>query len=130
MLPKINLLESVFTAAAIAFVFSKDEDVKGYASRTLSYYSIAPIVDIDTDELIRDFIYFLNLTEETRLVDIDDDYSVTLTGAEAFNDLLNEVALNFPFEVIPLNERIAGAHGWDSDELKSFVRSSSPRGLL
>lgn len=130
MLPKIDLFQVTLRAAAITWVFSQDEDRKGYAARTLSFYVLAPLVEVIRSELMRDLMYFLGTTEVTRLADVDDIHfnSVSLTGEEAFIDLINEVAPDFPFEQISLRGRIIQAIGVDEEEVSYLLLA--PEGPL
>lgn len=108
MLPKLFLHYECLTVAAVAYVFSSQDEVRGYAFRTLAFYYLSPLVEISSQEFVRDMEFFQSHGEEETSLTSDDFERVgTSPETEAFNDLLNEVKCNFPFETITLSNRFS-----------------------
>jgi hypothetical protein len=106
MIPKLLLFCECLEMAALYYVFSSRDEVRGYAFRTLAFYYLSPLVEISSEELRRDIEFFQSHGgEETSLTSDDFRRVGTSPETEAFNDLLNEVKQAFPFETITLSNR-------------------------
>jgi hypothetical protein len=114
MKPKLDLFGECLVVAAVTYVFSSQDEVRGYAFRTLAFYYLSPLAEVSSEELVRDMDFFHSHGgEETSLTSDDFERVGTSPETEAFNDLLNEVKLNFPFETITLSERYESYLGDD-----------------
>jgi len=114
MLPKLFLFNECMVMAAVTYCFTSQDESRGYAFRTLAFYYLSPLVEIRNEDLVRDIEFFQSIGGEETSLSVDDfDTLGTSPETEAFNDLLNEMKVNFPFETITLSDRFEGYLGDD-----------------